>query len=126
MLSGSYVGAPRLRPGAEDSLKPAEAKALLREAQPSPLELREDGTFRHRGALEGCFTIDGKRLRLVPSSFDGLTHETMRSRAEAAGREFGLGWLFDPIELEIEDDGLIVTAGPSVVQVAYTRKATRK
>lgn len=124
-LAGNYVGAPRLRPGAEDSLKPAEAKALLREAQPAPLELKEDGGFRHRGALDGRYAIDGTLLRFEPASFDGMTHEAMRARAEDAGREFGLGWIFDPFELEIEADGLLVTAGPGVVQVAYTRKVKK-
>ena len=90
-LAGSYVGAPRLRPGAEDSLKPTEVRALLRDAQPSPLELRADGTFKHRGALEGSFVIEGARVRCLPSSFDGMTHASMRKRAEESGREFGLG-----------------------------------
>jgi hypothetical protein len=123
-LAGDYVGAPRLRPGAEDSLKPAEAKALLREAQPAPLELRPDGTFRHRGALEGRFEIEGGLLRFAPASFDGLSHEAMRQRAEDAGREFGLGWLFDPFEMDVEETGL-ATVSESVVQVAYTRKTKR-
>ena len=125
-LAGSYVGAPRLRPGAEDSLKPTEAKALLRDAQPSLLELRADGTFRHRGALEGAFALDGTRLRCVPSSFDGMTHDAMRGRAEDAGREFGLGWLFDAFELEIEADGTLATVGESVVQIAYVRKVGKR
>ena len=121
-LAGEYVGAPRLRPGAEDSLKPTEIRALLREAQPAPLELRPDGTFRHRGALEGRFSVDGGTLRFAPSCFDGMTHAAMRERAEDAGREFGLGWLFDPFELALEDDGTMATVTPSVMQVAYTRK----
>ena len=121
MLAGNYVGTPRLRPGAEDSLKPAEAKALLREAAPAPLELRADGTFRHRGALEGRVHLEGCRLRFEPASFDGMTYEAMRARAEDAGREFGLGWIFDPFELEIEDDGTMATVTTGVVQVAYTR-----
>ncbi|GEM_PF-1770768 len=125
-LAGDYVGAPRLRPGAEDSLKPAEVKALLREAQPAPLELRPDGSFRHRGALDGRFEIEGCRLRFAPASFDGLTHEAMRQRAEDAGREFGLGWLFNPFELEIEADGTMATAESGVVQVAYTRKKGKR
>ena len=125
-LAGNYVGTPRLRPGAEDSLKPAEAKALLREASPAPLELRADGTFRHRGALEGAFFLEGDRLRFSPASFDGMTHESMRQRAEDAGREFGLGWLFDTFELEIEPDGTMATVNEGVVQVAYTRKEGKK
>lgn len=125
-LAGHYVGAPRLRPGAEDSLKPAEARALLREAQPAPLELREDGTFKHRGALEGCYSVEGERVRCVPASFDGMTHESMRERAEDAGREFGLGWIFDPFELTIEGDGTMATVSESVVQVAYTRKIGKR
>lgn len=115
------MGTPRLRPGAEDSLKPAEVRALLREAQPAPLELRADGTFKHRGALEGCFDLDGETLRFAPASFDGMTHESMRERAEDAGREFGLGWLFNPFELAIEADGTMATVAEGVVQVAYTR-----
>ncbi len=125
-LAGNYVGAPRLRPGAEDSLKPAEVKALLREAQPAPLELKPDGRFRHRGALDGCYRIEGSRLCFSPESFDGMTHASMRQRAEEAGREFGLGWLFDPFELEIEGDGTMATVSEGVVQVAYTRKAGKK
>jgi hypothetical protein len=125
-LAGNYVGTPRLRPGAEDSLKPAEAKALLREASPAPLELRADGTFKHRGALEGSYRMDGNRLQFAPASFDGMTHEEMRQRAEDAGREFGLGWLFDPFELEIEPDGTMATVNEGVVQVAYTRKEGKK
>lgn len=125
-LAGNYVGTPRLRPGAEDSLKPAEAKALLREASPAPLELRADGTFKHRGALEGSFGLEGNLLRFSPVSFDGMTHEAMRERAEDAGREFGLGWLFDPFELEIEADGTMATVNEGVVQVAYTRKEGKK
>ena len=125
-LAGSYVGAPRLRPGAEDSLKPAEVRALLREAQPAPLDLRADGTFRHRGALEGRYSVEGGTVRCVPSSFDGMTHESMRARAEDAGREFGLGWIFDPFELAIEGDGTMATVSGSVVQVAYTRKAAKR
>lgn len=121
-LAGSYVGAPRLRPGAEASLKPSEIRALLREAQPAPLELRADGTFKHRGALEGHCTVEGSRVRCAPASFDGMTHESMRKRAESSGREFGLGWLFDPFELELEPDGTMATVTASVVQVAYTRK----
>ena len=124
-LAGHYVGTPRLRPGAEDSLKPAEARALLREAQPAPLELRADGTFRHRTALEGCYSVEGETVRCVPAAFDGMTHASMRERAEAAGREFGLGWIFDPFELQIEGDGTMATVSESVVQVAYTRKGTR-
>lgn len=120
------MGAPRLRPGAEDSLKPAEVKALLREAQPAPLELRADGTFRHRGALEGKYTIRESRLQFEPESFDGMTHAGMRERAEDAGREFGLAWLFDPFVLEIEDDGAMATCSEGVVQVVYTRKASKK
>ncbi len=124
-LAGCYVGAPRLRPGAEDSLKPAEVRALLREAAPAPLELRADGTFRHRGALEGRFALDGSTLRFAPVSFDGMTHESMRERAKDAGREFGLGWLFDPFEIEIEADGTMATVCEGVVQVAYTRKGPK-
>ncbi len=119
------MGAPRLRPGTEDSLKPAEIRALLREAQPAPLELRADGTFRHRGALEGRYTVEGALVRCAPTSFDGMTHESMRGRAEDAGREFGLAWIFDPFDLEIEDDGTMATVSPSMVQVAYTRKAKK-
>ena len=125
-LAGSYVGAPRLRPGAEDSLKPAEVRALLREAQPAPLELRPDGSFRHRGALDGRFEIDGCRLRFAPASFDGMTCEAMRQRAEDMGRDFGLGWLFETFELEVEPDGTMATVEPGVVQVAYTRKAGKR
>ena len=55
-----------------------------------------------------------------------MTHESMRQRAEESGREFGLGWLFDPFELEIEDDGTMATVNEGVVQVAYTRKAGKK
>ncbi len=51
-----------------------------------------------------------------------MTHDSMRRRAEEAGREFGLGWLFDPFELEIEADGTMATVSEGVVQVAYTRK----
>lgn len=120
------MGAPRLRQGAEESLKPAEIRALLREAQPAPLELRVDGTFRHRGALEGSYTVDGSLVRCAPASFDGMTHEAMRARAEEAGREFGLGWIFDPFELELEADGTIATVSAGVVQVAYTRKTTKR
>ena len=116
------MGAARLRPGAEASLKPAEIKALLREAQPASLTLHEDGAFRHRNALEGRFTIEGGVLRFVPDVFDGMTHASMRARAEESGREFGLGWLFDPFELIIEADGTMATVTPSVMQVAYTRK----
>ena len=122
-LAGSYVGAPRLRPGAEDSLKPAEARALLREARPAALELRADGSFRHRGAVEGLFAIEGDRLRCIPASFDGMTHAAMRARAEEAGREFGLGWLFDPFELVIEADGGLATVSEGVVQVVYASRA---
>lgn len=125
-LAGHYVGAPRLRPGAEDSLKPAEVRALMREAQPAPLELRADGTFRHRGALEGCYSVEGDTVRCVPESFDGMSHDSMRKRAEDAGREFGLGWIFDPFELTIEGDGTMATVSESVVQVAYTRKGARR
>lgn len=120
------MGEPRLRPGAEESLKPAEVRVLLREAQPAPLELRADGGFRHRGALEGTYTIEGETLRFAPASFDGMTHAGMRERAEDAGREFGLGWLFEPFELEIEADGTMATVSEGVVQVAYTRKAGKK
>jgi len=129
VLAGNYVGTPRLRPGAEDSLKPAEVKALLREAAPAPLELRADGTFRHRGALEGCVLLKGGRLQFEPASFDGMTKEAMRARAEDAGREFGLAWIFEPFELEIEEDGTMATVTTGVVQVAYTRaepKAAKK
>ena len=124
-LAGGYVGTPRLRAGAEDALKPAEVRALLREAQPSPLELRADGTFRHRGALEGLVSLDGDVLRFAPVSFDGMTHESMRERAEEAGREFGLGWIFDPFEIEIEADGTLATVSQGVVQVAYVRKGKK-
>lgn len=120
-LAGHYAGAPRIRPGAENSLSPAELKGLLREAAPAPLELREDGTYRHRGAVEGRCTLDGVNLRLQPVSFDGMTLAQMRTRAEEMGREFGLAWLFDPIDLVVEDDGTLATAGSGVVQVAYTR-----
>jgi hypothetical protein len=124
-LAGNYVGTPRLRPGAEDSLKPAEVKALLREASPAPLELRADGTFRHRGALEGSYKLEDGLLKFKPASFDGMTHEGMLQRAEEAGREFGLGWLFDPFEMVIEADGTMATVCDGVVQVAYTRKAAK-
>jgi len=126
MLAGNYVGTPRLRPGAEASLKPAEAKALLREAAPAPLELRADGTFRHRGALEGKVRVEGDRLSFEPVSFDGMTHDAMRARAEDAGREFGLDWIFDPFELELEEDGTMATVSSGVVQVAYTRAEAKK
>ena len=120
------MGVPRLRPGAEDSLKPTEVRALLRDAQPSPLELRADGSFKHRLALEGRYEIEGARVRCVPASFDGMTHESMRRRAAEAGREFGLGWLFDSFEMEIEADGTMATVSESVVQVAYTRKIGKR
>ena len=100
-LCGTYLGRREVREGRQDEVSPKERRALAKGEEALELVLSRNGTFSKQ-VTEGTWKREGDRVRFTPRTFNGDTLEAMRDRTEAMGRRFGLAFLFDPFELQIE------------------------
>ncbi|HEY0866709.1 MAG TPA: hypothetical protein VGE01_05005, partial [Fimbriimonas sp.] len=85
------------------------------------LELRADGTFSHKGVTHGTWSWDGKRAVFQPTVFGSQSRDEMQAAAEASGRVFSLGFLFEPFELVGEGEALVTPDPNSLIYTEYRR-----
>jgi hypothetical protein len=121
-VTGTWVGKPCPRPGRENDLAPPERARYARSPERIPLELRPDGSFRHKESTEGTWDLQGPRIHLRPTRFMGRTLAEQQAVCEAEEREFRFAFVYEDWELEqASEDDKLVTPGESVIATVYER-----
>ena len=123
-ICGDYIGRTKIREGMEASLTPVERKKIIKNEEVCPLILNSDGTFNHKKTTSGRYEVKGNRIFFKPEQFNGVSLQAMKQAADQAGRSFGLAWLFDPFELQIDGESLVSGQPSAVIYTEYLRKSS--
>lgn len=120
-LAGTYEGLQQIRPGREGDLSPMDRKRHAKSNEPQKLELLPNGQFVFKEATVGRYRLERSILFFEPQRFQGKTLAEMKAHCERSGHAFRLGFLFDPFQLQIEEEALVSTDPRSVIFTVYRR-----